>query len=51
VVWSKPSPNDKAVEVNRRGIEHLDRKEYDAAIKLFRDALKIQRIILKPPTI
>src|SRR5690242_2861322 len=33
---------DQALEFNRRGVDHLDKKEYDAAIKSFRDALKVK---------
>src|SRR5271168_5409299 len=32
----------EAAKLNQRGLEHLKKKEYDTAIQLFRDALKIQ---------
>jgi len=41
--WPAQAPTEnKAVELNRQGIEHFRRKEYDAAIKSFRDALEIE---------
>ncbi len=32
----------EAIKLNQRGLEHLKKKEYDTAIQLFREALKIQ---------
>jgi len=32
----------EAVKLNNRGLEHLKKKEYDAAIQFFRQALQIQ---------
>lgn len=42
VAWSQPPFNDKAIELNQRGVAHLSKKEYDAAIKFFREALEVK---------